>query len=527
MSKHARSFVLLLSIILLLNSQISSISLQKFNNLESNIFDKESSSGRSVPVITDFSVRSPQLGDGVSPSSRAWFSLAESDSLTFFWEASDDNLDFASLSNVPGGSPTPDVSPYNGGWDIVGGLTEGVYNPVLTVQDLDSNVATSTLYIGIDRTGPNIGTPSLSYNQNGVTTSISSGDWVSTNEVNVSNLNVGVTDNGGVGANSYEYQILPNGNGWQAITSSGSTSIPVDSGELTLQFRGVDLLNNPGEIINFTFNVDTLNPNFHGWNLPEVTTSTVQNVPLSFMTSDVNSGIDSSNTFIEYGFDLDGNGLNPDDGNGWTSLTTTIEDDSQTFSALLSGIIWDLKENQFFMLKATITDNAGNQKITDPMFVRILPGVDLSWDFTQLDRLIVRTGSGQVFTLSSSIISNEPFSDSFEAVLQIAPADRDSNVEWTTISTETIPIGSMTDLVHDIDWTFSLTSGGQWDVRVLIDSGEIIDERDESNNDRYLIVSGADGEQVVGIVPSFTPSLISLIITGLFISVIINRNRFD
>ncbi len=527
MSKHARSFVLLLGIILILNSQISSISLQEFSNLESNIIDKESASGRSTPVITDFSVRSPQLGDGISPSTRAWFSLAESDTLTFEWGATDENLDFASLSNVPGGSPSPDISPYNYGWDIVGGLTEGIYNPVLTVQDLDSNVASSTLYIGIDRTGPTIGTPSLSYNQNGITTSISSGDWISTSEVNVSNLNVGVTDNGGVGANTYEYQILPNGAGWQDISSSGSAQIPVESGELTMQFRAVDLLDNRGEVVNFTFNVDLLNPNFHGWDLPEVTTSTVQNVPLSFMTSDVNSGIDSSNTFIEYGFDLDGTGSNPDDGNGWTSLSTTIGDDSQTFSALLSGIIWDLKENQFLMLRATMTDNAGNEKITDPTFVTILPGVDLSWDFTQLDRLIVRTGSGQVFTLSSSIISNEPLSDSFEAILQIAPADRDSDVEWTTISTETIPIGSMTDLVHEIDWTFSLTSGGQWDVRVLIDSGEIIDERDESNNDRYLIVSGADGEQVVGIVPSFAPSLISLLITGLFISIIINRNRLD
>ena len=527
MSKHARSLVLLLGIILVLNSQISTMSLQEFSNLESNDLDKESTSGRSTPVISDFSVRSPQLGDGISPSSRAWFSLAESDTLTFNWAASDNNLDFASLSNVPGGSPSPDVAPYNYEWDIVGGLTEGIYNPVLTVQDLDSNVATSTLYIGIDRTGPTIGTPSLNYNQNGITTSISSGDWISTTEVNVSNLNVGVTDNGGVGADSYEFQILPNGDGWQAISSSGSASISVDDGELTLQFRAVDLLGNKGEIVNFTFNVDTLNPNFHGWDLPEVTTSTVQNVPLSFMTSDVNSGIDSSKTFIEYGFDLDGIGSNPDDGNGWNSLSTTIEEDTQTFSALLSGIIWDLKENQFLMLRATMTDNAGNEKITDPTFVTILPGVDLSWDFTQLDRLIVRTGSGQVFTLSSSIVSNEPLSDSFEAILQIAPADRDSDVEWTTISTETIPIGSMTDLVHELDWTFSLTSGGQWDVRVLIDSGEIIDERDESNNDRYLIVSGADGEQVVGIVPSFTPSLISLVITGLFISVVINRNRLD
>jgi len=527
MSKHARSLVLLLGIILFFNTFVGMISLEDSSNLDSKLDANESTSGRSNPVISEFSVRSPQLGDGSTPSSRAWFSLAESETLEFSWDASDDNLDFASLSNVPGGSPSPDVSPYNWGWDIIGGLTEGIYNPVLTVQDQDSNVATSTLYIGIDRTGPTIGTPSLKYNQNGITTSISSGEWISTSEVNVSNLNVGVTDNGGVGADSYEYQILPEGLGWQPISSSGSASIPVGYGELILQFRAIDLLGNQGEIVNFSLNVDTLNPNFHGWNIPEITTSTVQNIPISFMSSDVNSGIDSSNTFIEYGFDLDGTGAAPDDGNGWTSLSTTIGEDSQTFSALLSGIIWDLKENQYLMLRTTITDNAGNQKITDPMFVTILPGVDLSWDFTQLDRLIVRTGSGQVFTLSSSIVSNEPFSDSFEAILQIAPADRDSDVEWTTISTETIPIGSMTDLVHDIDWTFSLTSGGQWDVRVLIDSSEIIDERDESNNDRYLIVAGADGEQVVGIVSSFTPSLISLLISGLCVSIIINRKTSE
>ena len=112
-----------------------------------------------------------------------------------------------------------------------------------------------------------------------------------------------------------------------------------------------------------------------------------------------------------------------------------------------------------------------------------------------------------------------------EAQLQIAPADRDSTVEWTTISTETIPIGSMTDLVHGIEWTFSLTGGGQWDVRVLVDSGDDIDERDEGNNDRYLIVSGADGDQVVGIVSGFTPSLFSLLIVGFLISGIINRRN--
>ena len=211
-------------------------------------------------------------------------------------------------------------------------------------------------------------------------------------------------------------------------------------------------------------------------------------------------------------------------GNGWTVLSTTMGE-SNTFTSIISGIIWELKENQYLMLRATINDNAGNQKVTDPMFVTILPGIDISWDLTQLDRLIIRTGSGQVFTLSSTIISNEPFMDTFDATLQIAPADRDSSVEWTTISTETIPIGSMTDLIHEIDWTFSLTGGGQWDVRVLVDSGNDIEERDEGNNDRYLIVSGADGDQVVGIVSGFMPSLFSLMIVGFLISGIINRKN--
>ena len=524
MSKCARTAVLFLGVFLILNSQMNLISSQEQFSLDENTEEKMSTSGRSTPVITDFSIRSPQLGDGTSPSSRAWFSVDDTDTLSFQWSATDDNIDFASLSNTPGDSPSPDVSPFNYEWEITGELDEGIYNPVLTVQDLDSNVATSTLYIGIDRTGPTVGTPSLSYDGNGLATIISEGDWISTNEINVSNLNVGVTDNGGVGADSYEYQILPNGNGWQSISSSGSSAIPVSSGQLTLQFRAVDLLGNKGDFVNFSFNVDNLNPNFHGWEIPEITTSTVQNVEISFMTSDVDSGIDSSNTVVEYGFDLDGSGTSPDDGNGWTSLVTTKESED-TFSAILSGVIWDLKENQYLMLRATISDNAGNQKVTDPMFVTILPGVDITWDLTQLDRLIIRTGSGQVFTLTSTIISNEPFVESFEAQLQIAPADRDSTVEWTTISTETIPIGSMADLVHGIEWTFSLTGGGQWDVRVLVDSGDDIDERDEGNNDRYLIVSGADGDQVVGIVSGFTPSLFSLLIVGFLISGIINRRN--
>ena len=208
MSKCARMLVLFLGIFLVINSQTNFISSQDFFDLDDKNNQKMNTSSRSTPVITDFSILSPQLGDGISPSTRAWFSVDETDSLSFEWSATDDNIDFASLSNSPGDTPSPDVSPFNYEWEITGGLDEGIFNPILTVQDLDSNVATSTLYIGIDRTGPTVGSPSLSYDDNGVSKSISSDDWISTNEINVSNLNVGVTDNGGVGVDSYEYQIL-------------------------------------------------------------------------------------------------------------------------------------------------------------------------------------------------------------------------------------------------------------------------------------------------------------------------------
>ena len=525
MSRRACNMAYLLTLILFASSHLVYFSEFEYGSLETEFEIKETVTSRSVPVISQFNVDNSEIGDGQSPSSRAWFSSGESDTISFSWEATDDNLDFATLSDTPGAELSPDESPFNWGWEIIGGLSEGIFNPMLTVQDSDSNVVTSTIYIGIDRTGPTIGEPRLTYNLNGVSTEIADGDWVSANELNVSNLNVGVTDSGGVGVDSYEYQILPSGNGWNSILSSGNAVIPVSPGEQILQFRAIDLLGNKGNITNFTINVDLSLPNFHGWNVPEITTSTLNNVLISFSASDIDSGLDASNTYIEFGFDSDGEGNIPDESQGWTTLETTSDTNLLFFSASINGIIWDLKENQYLMLRAIISDNATNQKITEPVFVTILPGEDISWDSTQLDRLIIRTGSGQVFTLNTVVVSNEPISESFEAILQLAPANRDSNVEWTTISTQVIPIGSMTDLIHELEWKFSLTSGGQWDVRVILDSEEMIDERDENNNVRYLIVSGADGEQVSGIVSGFGPSLFSILIIGLIVSRLINQDR--
>ena len=127
MSKCARMLVLFLGLFLFMNSQINLISSQEFFDLDREKIQKNSTSSRSTPVITGFSVSGPELGDGTSPSSRAWFSLDETDTILFEWSATDENIDFASLSNAPGETPSPDVSPFNYEWEINGGLDEGIY----------------------------------------------------------------------------------------------------------------------------------------------------------------------------------------------------------------------------------------------------------------------------------------------------------------------------------------------------------------------------------------------------------------
>ena len=81
------------------------------------------------------------------------------------------------------------------------------------------------------------------------------------------------------------------------------------------------------------------------------------------------------------------------------------------------------------------------------------------------------------------------------------------------------------DQTHQLDWAFTVASGGQWDVRLIIDPTSQLDERDENNNERYLIVSGADGESGVGVVSGFGPSLLTIGLVGLAISIIQRRLR--
>ena len=60
-----------------------------------------------VPIITQFTVANIEYGTGTSALDRAWFSIDSTASLDFSWNAADDDLLRATLTNVPGpGAPT-------------------------------------------------------------------------------------------------------------------------------------------------------------------------------------------------------------------------------------------------------------------------------------------------------------------------------------------------------------------------------------------------------------------------------------
>ena len=153
-----------------------------------------------VPVITTFTVLNPDAGTGQSLSDRAWFNIDSQATLSFRWGASDDDLKQATLANVPGpGTPATDgPTSLTYGWDwSSGNMSEGIWSPRLTVYDDSGLSNTSTLFIGIDRTGPSIG-------------SVTVGDgaaWQQSGTVTVDGLLSTASDGQGAGVASVDYAL--------------------------------------------------------------------------------------------------------------------------------------------------------------------------------------------------------------------------------------------------------------------------------------------------------------------------------
>ena len=465
-----------------------------------------------VPEITEFSVNNIVYGTGLSAFDRAWFSTASDGTLEFSWHAVDDDLLRATLTNVPGsGAPTSDgPSTINYGWDWSSGdFPEGTWNPRLTVYDNSGLTATQTMFIGIDRTGPNIGTVSTG----------SSTDWSTSSSVTLTGLINTVDD--GLGSGVAFTEISLDNTHWTQ-TSVDSYTLTLNDGIHTILLRATDNVGNVGPVSQITVQVDTEAPIQGQWNVDELTTALVGAANVEFVATDLTSGIDDANSYIEYGFDSNGFGQTPDISGTWqpsmgTGLDSTVAQSS-----------WATKSRQYLMLRATVMDVAGNTIVTNPVFYQILPSIDFQWNLTEtnIDRLVVKPGdnTGNV-TVIGLLEGNENYGGSITVRLEAAPADRFADVAWTIIESRTLDAGSMTDKSELLIWNYTVPNEGQYDLRLVIDPTNVIDEYDEGNNENYMVVTGAAVSSVIN-APSFTPS-IGAILACAFIITLIQRNTRD
>ena len=464
-----------------------------------------------VPAITTFTVLNPDAGTGASLSDRAWFNIGAQDTLSFRWGASDDDLKQATLSNVPGpGAPATDgPTMLSYGWDWASGnMQEGTWSPRLTVQDHSGLSNTSTLFIGIDRTGPTIGT-----------VTVGDGDaWQQSTEVSISGLLTEADDGQGSGVASVDYAL--NGGAW-TTTTSDTLDLTLTEGVHSLTLRATDRVGNTGANSTVMVRVDQTAPIGLSWSVDELTTSRLGAANVSFNAEDADSGIDNSASYIQYGFDSNGVGETPDLSGRWLTLGVN------GLSGQVGLASWATKSRQHLMLRAVLVDEAGNSFTTQATSFQILPGLDLYWNVseTNVDRLVVRPGeqTGNI-TITSVLESNEDYGGSVIVRLETAPADRSSNVDWTVMETRNLPAGTLSNSSETIVWQYTVPRAGQFDLRLVIDFANVIDEYDEGNNNNYLYVTGASLD-APGLVPSFAPSLLLIVLVGFALALLQQRTR--
>ena len=458
-----------------------------------------------VPVITSFALSNSGYGSGTTALDRAWYALDANGTLGFTWSASDDDLTHASLANVPGpGSPSddgPGTLAYGWDWNT-GAIAEGTYNPRLTVWDGSGLSASKTMFIGIDRTAPTLTTPTIG----------DGGEWSDSTEVTISGFDSATDDGSGSGL---DYVQIQQDSTWSDITTS-STTLTFAEGEHQILMRAVDKVGNVGIANTVDVKVDITEPEGIGWSVDELSTSHVGPVNISFSAQDLGSGIDLDNSKIQYGFDLNGVGATPDQSGRWIDLGVTGLEGTMGLSS------WATKSRQYLMVRAIVTDEAGNELVTIPSAFQILPGLDLSWNASEtgVDRLVARPGdtNGQI-EITSLLEANQAYGGAVTVYLQSAPADRSADVDWTTMQTVVIEGGNLSDecTCELIIWNYVVPNTGQWDLRLVVDPNNAIDERDESNNNHYMMVTGASVTGV-GVVTSFAPGIIALLLTGLAIA---------
>ena len=464
-----------------------------------------------VPVITTFTALNPDAGTGTSLADRAWFNIASNGAISFRWGASDDDLKQATLANVPGPGTPPTDGPSNlaYGWDWTSGnMAEGTWSPRLTVSDHSGLSASQTMFIGIDRTGPTVGSVTVG----------DGSEWQQSGSVTVSDLTTAANDGQGSGVAAVEYTM--DGATWTSTTSD-SITLNLEEGIHTMTLRAIDRVGNTGANSTVPIRVDATAPVGLSWMVDELTTSRVGPASVTFLAEDADSGIDNSSSYLQYGFDSNGVGETPDLSGRWLNMGVN------GLSGQVGLASWATKSRQHLMLRAVLVDEAGNSFTTQASSYQILPGLDLFWNLseTNLDRIIVRPGeqTGNV-TITSVLESNEDYGGSVIVRLETAPADRTANVAWTVMETRNLPAGTLSNSTTTVVWQYTVPRSGQFDLRLVIDYANVIDEYDEGNNNNYLVVTGASLDSP-GLVPSFAPSVLVLLIVGFALSLLQRKTR--
>ena len=198
----------------------------------------------------------------------------------------------------------------------------------------------------------------------------------------------------------------------------------------------------------------------------------------------------------------------PDITNQWLSLGSGMN------ANLPSGIDWSTKQGDWLGVSAIMSDNAGNQILSPPTYVRIVPGIDFHLEDVSVDRLIVAANTGDKINVTGTVVANQAFTGSVIVRLEMAPSDRTTDTNWTVLETRTLNAGSLYDGREVLDpFEVRILASGEYDLKLSIDPDEIIPEKDDGNNVEYLVVSGARPSSI-GAVSSFMPALFLLIAVG-------------
>ena len=172
-----------------------------------------------------------------------------------------------------------------------------------------ASTASLTRFIGIDRTGPDIGAITVG----------SSGGWQMDEDITLNGIKSTADDGFGSGVASTEYSL--DGQSWQSTTAD-SLELTLPEGQNIVRLRSVDRVGNVGPITQLPVNVDLTPPEGYGWVVEELTTNRVDPPP-SDMWLKTSALASTTTRRPSSGFDTNGVGSIPDITGRWIALGTT------------------------------------------------------------------------------------------------------------------------------------------------------------------------------------------------------------